>query len=93
MTELQANIAGFAGMIAVVFAYAYQTGKEHPNPYVQHGTNLLGAVLLGISLLVNMNPASFVLEFVWGAVAIWGLVKALRGQSSTGGPSRGRSGH
>ena len=89
MTELQANIAGFAGMFAVVFAYAYQTGKEHPNPYVQHGTNLLGAVLLGISLLVNMNPASFALEFVWGAIAIWGLVKTLRGQ----GPSKGRSGH
>ena len=89
MTELQANIAGFAGMFAVVFAYAYQTGKAHPNPYVQHGTNLVGAVLLGVSLLRNMNPASFALEFVWDAVAIWGLMKALRGQ----GPSKGRSGH
>ena len=27
--------------------------------------------------------------FVWGAVAIWGLVKALRGHE----PSKGRSGH
>jgi hypothetical protein len=80
MTELQANIAGFAGMACVVFAYAYQTGKAQPNPFVQHGVNLAGAVLLGISLLVNMNPASFALEFVWGAVAIWGLVKALRGK-------------
>jgi hypothetical protein len=35
-------------------------------------------VLLGISLLVNINPASFALEFVRGGVAIWGLVKALR---------------
>jgi hypothetical protein len=78
MTEFQANLAGFAGMACVVFAYAYQTGKAQPNPFVQHGTNLAGAVLLGISLLVNMNPASFALEFVWGGVAIWGLVKALR---------------
>lgn len=76
MTEAQANIAGFAGMFCVVFAYAYQTGKSDPNPFVQHGVNLLGAVLLGISLLVNMNPASFALEFVWGGVAIWGLAKA-----------------
>ena len=80
MTELQANLAGFAGMFCVVFAYAYQTGKDQPNPYVQHGVNLLGAVLLGISLLVNMNPASFALEFVWGGVAIWGLAKAFLGR-------------
>ena len=87
MTELQANIAGFAGMACVVFAYAYQTGKDHPNPYIQHGVNLLGAVLLGISLLTNMNPASFALEFVWGGVAIWGLAKALLGQR----PHQGRN--
>ncbi len=34
MTALQANIAGFAGMFCVVFAYAYQTvvfdDPEHP---------------------------------------------------------------
>lgn len=80
MTEFQANVAGFAGMACVVFAYAYQTGKAHPNPFIQHGVNLAGAVLLGLSLLVNMNPASFALEFVWGGVAIWGLAKALRGR-------------
>jgi hypothetical protein len=80
MTELQANIAGFAGMACVVFAYAYQTSKDRPNPFIQHGVNLLGAVLLGISLLVNMNPASFALEFVWGGIALWGLAKAVLGQ-------------
>ncbi|MFA7601515.1 MAG: permease [Novosphingobium sp.] len=84
MTELQANIAGFAGMACVVFAYAYQTGKAAPNPFVQHGVNLTGAVLLGISLLTNMNPASFVLEFVWGGVAIWGLAKAFLGRTQEG---------
>jgi hypothetical protein len=81
MTELQANIAGFTGMACVVFAYAYQTSKDRPNPFVQHSVNLLGAVLLGLSLLVNMNPASFALEFVWGGIAIWGLAKAALGQS------------
>lgn len=87
MTELQANIAGFAGMFCVVFAYAYQTGKAEPNPFIQHGVNLLGAVLLAISLLKNMNPASFALEFVWGGVAIWGLSKALLGRGRHSGRS------
>ena len=80
MTELEANIAGFAGMACVVFAYAYQTAKANPSPWLQHGTNLAGAVLLGISLLKNMNPASMALEFVWGGVAIWGLIKAFIGR-------------
>ena len=73
-----ANAIGFAGMVCVIFAYAYITGHARPNPFVQHGVNLLGAVLLTVSLLVNMNPASLVLEGFWAAIAIWGLAKAVR---------------
>lgn len=78
MTHLAANIAGFAGMACIIFAYAYATKFARPNPFLQHGVNLAGAILLTLSLLVNMNPASFVLEFFWAAIAIWGLVKAFR---------------
>lgn len=77
-----ANIAGFLGMACIIFAYAYSTKLDHPNPFVQHGVNLVGAGLLTISLLVNMNPASFALEFFWAAIAIWGLVKAFRARNS-----------
>lgn len=73
-----ANVAGFTGMACVVLAYGYVTGSTKPNPFIQHGVNLLGAILLAISLTVNMNPASMVLEGFWGAIAIWGLLKALR---------------
>lgn len=75
-----ANALGFAGMACIIFAYAYITGRERPNPFIQHGVNLLGAFLLTISLLVNMNPPSLVLEGFWAAIAIWGLAKALRGR-------------
>lgn len=77
-----ANVIGFAGMACIVFAYAYITGRERPNPFVQHSVNLLGACLLTISLLVNLNPASLVLEGFWAAIAIWGLVKAVRDRTS-----------
>ncbi len=82
MTETLANIVGFIGMACIIFAYAYTTKLERPNPFVQHGVNLFGAVLLTLSLLVHMNPASFVLEFFWMAIAIWGLVKAIRARST-----------
>ena len=77
MTSATANYFGFVGMACIIFAYAYMTGKRDPNPFVQHGVNLLGAALLTVSLLVNTNPASLVLEFFWSAIAIWGLAKAI----------------
>jgi DMSO/TMAO reductase YedYZ heme-binding membrane subunit len=78
VSPILANAFGFVGMACVVLAYAYTTGKAQPNPYVQHGVNLAGAAFLTVSLIVNMNPASLVLEFFWAAIAIWGLAKALR---------------
>ncbi|MDE2404067.1 MAG: permease [Sphingomonadales bacterium] len=76
-----ANIAGFAGMACIVLAYAYMTWHRAPNPFVLHGTNLAGAALLTISLLVHTNPASLTLEGFWASIAIWGLVKAARQRS------------
>lgn len=77
-----ANIVGFCGTACIVLAYAYSTKVDRPDPFVQHGVNLLGAALLTVSLLVHMNPASFVLEFFWAAIAIWGLVKAFRNRNN-----------
>lgn len=77
-----ANVCGFAGMACIILAYGYMTRESGngrtPNPFLQHGTNLVGAILLTVSLMVNLNPASLVLEGFWSAIAIWGLVKAFR---------------
>jgi hypothetical protein len=78
ISHTAANLVGFAGMACIIFAYAYITGRERPDPFIQHGVNLLGAALLTVSLLVNMNPPSLVLEGFWAAIAIWGLAKAVR---------------
>ncbi|MET0180978.1 MAG: permease [Novosphingobium sp.] len=81
MSPALANLVGFVGMACIIFAYAYATGKTRPDPFVQHGVNLAGAALLTVSLLVNMNVPSLVLEAFWAAIAIWGLAKALRTRS------------
>lgn len=80
MNETWANLIGFAGTACIIFAYGYATASARPNPFVQHGVNLLGATFLTISLLVNLNLASLVLEFFWAAIALWGLAKAWRQQ-------------
>lgn len=75
-----ATLAGFAGMACIVGAYFYLTAKAHPNPFILHGTNLAGAALLTISLLVHMNLPSLVLEGFWAAIALWGLWRAFASQ-------------
>jgi len=73
-----ANACGFTGMACIIAAYGYQTASKRPNAFVQHGVNLLGAMLLMVSLLVFTNPASLVLEGFWASIAIFGLARAWR---------------
>lgn len=82
-----ANLIGFAGMACIIGAYAYQTASKRPNPFIQHGVNLLGAALLTVSLLVFTNLASLVLEGFWAAIAIFGLWRAWRTHRA---PAEGR---
>ena len=77
-----ASLVGFVGTACIIGAYAYLTYSDKPNPYVLHGTNLGGAILLTISLLVHTNWPSLVLEGFWAAIAIFGLFKALRRRKS-----------
>lgn len=70
------SLIGFVGMACIIGAYFYLTAKGEPNPFILHGTNLLGAALLTVSLLVHTNWPSLVLEAFWAAIAIWGLWKA-----------------
>lgn len=78
-----ANIAGFTGTVLILAAYAYQTVQgERTRPALQHGLNLIGALLLVSSLLVHVNVASLVLESVWAVIALFGLWRALRGKAA-----------
>ncbi|HBQ54837.1 MAG TPA: permease, partial [Erythrobacter sp.] len=73
MTGLDwASWVGFVGTACIIGAYGYLTIKDAPNPFVLHGTNLMGAALLTVSLLVHTNWPSLVLEGFWAAIAIFG---------------------
>jgi hypothetical protein len=73
-----ASIVGLCGTACIIGAYAYLTLARATNPFVLHGTNLLGAVLLTVSLLYHTNWASLVLEFFWASIAIFGIARAWR---------------
>ncbi|MDX1703844.1 MAG: permease [Altererythrobacter ishigakiensis] len=76
------SLIGFVGMACIIGAYFYLTAKDEPNPFILHGTNLVGAALLTVSLLVHTNWPSLVLEAFWAAIAIWGLWKALKSRKA-----------
>jgi hypothetical protein len=73
-----ASLVGLGGTACIIGAYAYLTLAKETNPFLLHGTNLMGAALLTVSLLVHTNWASLVLEFFWASIAIFGLVRAWR---------------
>lgn len=73
-----ASIIGLMGTACIIAAYAYLTLSERTNALLLHSTNLLGAILLTISLMVHTNWASLVLEGFWASIAIFGIIRALR---------------
>ncbi|WP_116089509.1 CBU_0592 family membrane protein [Sphingomonas crusticola] len=72
-----ANIIGLIGSAIMVVAFAYSNLAKSMNLVLFNLLNLVGAVMLGGSLMVHFNLASLALEIVWAAIALFGLVKAL----------------
>ena len=78
LSPFAADLIGFAGSFFIVAAFAYSNLTTSMNALWFNVSNLLGAALLTISLTVNYNLPTMVLEVVWMAIAIFGIFKALR---------------
>jgi hypothetical protein len=73
---------GMLGTLLVVGAYyLLQLERTDPKGLTYNLINLLGAILLLISLYFHFNLASFVIEIFWIAASLIGLWKYLRRQS------------
>lgn len=83
MTPLLADIVGLLGSAVFIAGFAYANLSASMNKLVFNGLNLIGAILLLVSLSVNFNLAAVVLETVWGCIALIGLIAALRARSKS----------
>jgi hypothetical protein len=81
LTSLSADIIGICGSVLFIGAFIYANMAQVLNKLLFNALNLIGAILLLISLSVNFNLAAVVLEVAWGIIAFVGLVQALRKQS------------
>lgn len=77
MTLDWANLVGLLGSLLFISAFAYANQAKQLDKLVFNAVNLVGAVLLLISLAVHFNLAAIVLEVAWAVIALQGLVQAL----------------
>lgn len=74
------DIVGFAGAALMIAAYfANQQRWLASDDWRFPGANLLGSLLILVSLWFEWNFPSVVIELFWAAISILGLVRARRG--------------
>jgi hypothetical protein len=71
------NVVGLIGSAVLVVAFVYSNLSKAMNLMLFNLFNLVGAAMLLVSLSVHVNIASLLLEIVWAAIALFGLVRAL----------------
>ena len=73
------QLIGFLGMIFVVVAYfLLQTERHKITSLTYQVLNLIGAILLLISLFVHFNLGSFIIEVFWIIITVYGMYKNLK---------------
>ncbi|MGK2910834.1 MAG: CBU_0592 family membrane protein [Sphingobium sp.] len=79
LSPLAADIIGLIGSGLMVIAYAYSNMTAKMNFLFFNLLNLIGSLMLIASLTVHFNIASMAMEIVWAVIAVFGLIKVLRG--------------
>ena len=75
------QIAQITGAILILIAFgALQRGSMAPRGHVYLVLNLVGSLILTVVALADSDWGFFLLEFVWAAVSLFGLVQVLRGR-------------
>jgi len=79
------HIIGVIGMAGVVFAYFAIERNWFNNKDIKfYVINLIGASLLLISLLINFNLGSFIIEIFWIAISMTGIINYYKRQRING---------
>ena len=73
------QIIGFVGMLFIVYAYLLLQIKKYTiTSFSYQVLNLVGAILLLISLFVHFNLGSFIIEVFWIIITLFGMYKNLK---------------
>ena len=68
------DVVGTTGVLLIVFAYAATQMKRMDPEGIRYSLlNLVGAILITISLFYAFNLASLIIEIFWIIFSIWGI--------------------
>lgn len=74
---------GFVGALFILWAYLIlQIGKCTIDSLSYQLHNLIGAILLIISLMVHFNFGSFVIEVFWIGITLYGIYKIIKNKKT-----------
>ncbi len=77
------QLIGLLGMICIVAAYfLLQIGRINSETLAYQTINLIGAILLIISLLEHFNLGSFLIEVFWIFITFFGFYKIYKKRSA-----------
>ncbi|OHE19145.1 MAG: hypothetical protein A2525_02715 [Sulfurimonas sp. RIFOXYD12_FULL_36_11] len=76
MNSFTVDVVGIVGVVIVVITYfLLQSEKIDSKGFLYSFLNAVGSLLVVYSLLYNWNLASFILEFFWILISLYGLRK------------------
>ena len=72
------DLVGNLGVLCVLSTYfLLQAGRLRADDLRYGALNALGAVLIGVSLTVDFNLSSFVIELCWFSISVYGMARIL----------------
>jgi predicted membrane protein len=77
--NLIGDTIGIIGMLCIIVTYyAIEKGKYTRDSLSYYVINLIGAILLTISLIISFNLGSFIIEMFWIVISVEGIVRVLK---------------
>ncbi|HEY0184083.1 MAG TPA: hypothetical protein VGC09_14845 [Rhodopila sp.] len=77
--DFASSVVGYLGAGIVILGYLLnQKGSLSSEDWRYPAMNLLGSVLVMVSLVFHLNPPSVVIEIFWSSISIYGIRRNLR---------------
>lgn len=77
------DIIGFMGVGSLVAAYfMISSGRVNGESIKYHGLNILGSMLLLISLYYKFNVSAVAIQIIWITIGSYGIWRSLRKRST-----------
>ena len=74
------DFVGTLGVTLILVAYfLLQTERLSGQSVGYSVVNLVGSLLITVSLIYDFNLSSFIIEMAWIAISLYGIVRARRG--------------